>query len=105
MTNPHDIINQTYMKCLKQAEDKIRELYESELTENDKELISLEEYAGFYAIDFELNDYDESIIMTGETPTVNMILRQKTPEELIETMRKRNKYNILIGKIKLALNV
>ena len=93
------------MKCLKQAEDKIRELYESELTENDKELISLEEYAGFYAIDFELNDYDESIIMTGETPTVNMILRQKTPEELIETMRKRNKYNILIGKIKLALNV
>ena len=105
MMTPHEIINTTYLNCLKQAEDKIRELYDTELTENDKELISLEEYAGFYALDFELNDYDESIIMTGETPKVNMILRKKTPEEIIETMRKRNKYNILIGKIKLALNV
>lgn len=71
------IFAEAHNKALSKVEDKIRELYDKELSDEDKKLISIEEFASYYTIDYEITD---------ENPKVILVLRHKTAEEILEEL-------------------
>jgi len=76
-------VKKLYNNILKVLNNKIQELYDSELSDEDKKLISIEDFASMYTIDFEF-DNDNSFIYLNEVPKLEVILRLKTPEELLQ---------------------
>lgn len=76
-------VKKLYNNILKVLNNKIQELYDTELTDEDKKLISIEDFASMYTIDFEF-DNDNSFIYLNEVPKLEVILRLKTPEELLQ---------------------
>ena len=76
-------VKKLYNNILKVLNNEIQELYDSELSDEDKKLISIEDFASMYTIDFEF-DNDNSFIYLNEVPKLEVILRLKTPEELLQ---------------------
>lgn len=76
-------VKKLYNNILKVLNNKIQELYDTELSDEDKKLISIEDFASMYTIDFEF-DNDNSFIYLNEVPKLEVILRLKTPEELLQ---------------------
>ena len=76
-------VKKLYNNILKVLNNKIQELYDSELSDKDKKLISIEDFASMYTIDFEF-DNDNSFIYLNEVPKLEVILRLKTVEELLQ---------------------
>lgn len=76
-------VKKLYNNILKVLNNKIQELYDSELSDEDKKLISIEDFASMYTVDFEF-DNDNSFIYLNEVPKLEVILRLKTPEELLQ---------------------
>jgi DNA repair exonuclease SbcCD ATPase subunit len=79
-SNVKKIVNEAYMKSMKKVNDKIEELYD-ELTVEDKSLISIEDFASYFTVEYDCNYND----INNENPYgMTIILRCKTPEELME---------------------
>ena len=76
-------VKKLYYNILEEFNSKIQELYDSELTIEDKKLISIEDFASMYIIDFQLDD--TIFIHTNEIPKLKVILRLKTVEELLNS--------------------
>lgn len=76
-------IKKLYYNILEEFNSKIQELYDSELTIEDKKLISIEDFASMYIIDFQLDD--NIFIHTNDIPKLKVILRLKTVEELLNS--------------------
>lgn len=76
-------VKKLYYNILEEFNSKIQELYDSELTFEDKKLISIEDFASMYIIDFQLDD--NIFIHTNEIPKLKVILRLKTVEELLNS--------------------
>ena len=76
-------VKKLYYNILEEFNSKIQELYDSELTTEDKKLISIEDFASMYIIDFQLDD--TIFIHTNEIPKLKVILRLKTVEELLNS--------------------
>lgn len=85
-----DALNKLLLDALKQANDKIQELYDTELSDEDKKLISVEEFASHYTIDF--NVEDKLFTRTGEFPKMEIVLRLKTPEEILAELENIKSY-------------
>lgn len=76
-------IKKLYYNILEKCNNKIQELYDSELTIEDKKLISIEDFASMYTIDFQFDD--NLFIYTNDIPKLKIILRLKTVEELLNS--------------------
>ena len=77
------LVKKLYNDILKELNNKIQELYDTELSDEDKKLISIEDFASMYTIDFEF-DNNNSFIYLNEVPKLKVILRLKTVEELLQ---------------------
>lgn len=75
-------IKKLYNNILKELNNKIQELYDTELSDEDKKLISIEDFASMYTVDFEFDKND--FIYLNEVPKLEVILRLKTVEELLQ---------------------
>lgn len=76
-------VKKLYNNILRELNNKIQELYDTELLDEHKKLISIEDFASMYTIDFEF-DNSNSFIHSNEIPKLKVILRLKTVEELLQ---------------------
>ena len=76
-------VKKLYSNILEKCNNKIQELYDSELTIEDKKLISIEDFASMYTIDFQFDD--NTFIYINDIPKLKVILRLKTVEELLNS--------------------
>ena len=75
-----NIVNDAYIKAIKKVNDKIEELYD-DLTVEDKSLITIEDFASYFTVEYDCNYND---INNENNTDMTIILRCKTPEELIK---------------------